>query len=141
MENEQLIEKNEEMEEIINPSDIIFDDEEDTDMPTPETEDYNAAHSNSDNDRLLKPSYKFVKLFEDCLGKLPYASVLKNQNNEQIKLLDLMRFVEAKTDQMTVGEMNTIISFLAQCPVEVIRPLMEIIEDQKRQPELWTLLN
>lgn len=141
MENEQLIEKNEEMEDIINPSDIIFDDEEDTDMPTPETEDYNADQSNSDNERLLKPSYKFVKLFEDCLGKLPYASVLKNQNNEQIKLLDLIRFVEAKTDQMTVGEMNTIISFLAQCPVEVIRPLMEIIEDQKRQPELWTLLN
>ena len=141
MENEQLIEKNEEMKDVINPSDIIFDDEEDTDMPTPETEDYNAEQSNSDNDRLLKPSYKFVKLFEDCLGKLPYASVLKNQNNEQIKLLDLMRFVEAKTDQMTVGEMNTIISFLAQCPVEVIRPLMEIIEDKKRQPELWTLLN
>lgn len=142
-ENEKLIESNAPVEEneLINPDDIIFTEDDDADMPTPDTEQYGAGPEGVDQNasRILKPTYKFMKLFEECLGKLPYAAILKNQKNEQIKLTDLMRFVEAKSEQMTVGEMNTIISFIAQCPTEFVRPLMDIIEDSKRQTELWSV--
>ena len=79
-----------------------------------------------------------MKLFEECLGKLPYSSVLKNANGDSLKLIDLMRFMEAKHDSITVKEMNTIIGFIANVQLEYIRPLMEIIENTQRQSELWT---
>ena len=62
-------------------------------MPLPETNDYNNG-KRADDDRVLVPTVKFIKLFEECLGKLPYSSILKNANNDQIKLVDLIKFVE-----------------------------------------------
>ena len=92
-----------------------------------------------DDDRVLLPTPKFYKLFNECLGKMPYASVLKNSNNDQIKLVDLIKFVEVKAGGLTVKEMNTIISFVAGCPLEFVRPFMEIVETAERQKELWVL--
>ena len=75
-----------------------------------------------------------------CLGKLPYATILKNSNNDQLKLTDLLKFIEAKPE-MTITEMNTIISFIATAPLDYIKPFMEIVESRERQPELWRLAN
>ena len=36
-------------------------------------------------------------------------------------------------------EMNTIISFVVGCPLEFVRPFMEIVETAERQKELWIL--
>lgn len=126
-------------EDVINPSDIIFDD--DTDMPVPETNNYqqNTDDSkNADGARILHTTLLFNTLFMNCMGKLPYASVLKNNNNEQIKLADLVKFIENKKSGMTVAEMNTIIGFIANCPFEHVRPLMDIITSND-QRELWTV--
>lgn len=119
-----------------NESPITAEDD-DSDMPLPETADYG---NKADENKVLLPTVKFYKLFNDCMGKLPYASILKNSANDQIKLVDLMRFVEAKTTAgLTVKEMNTIISFVATSPLEYVRPLMEIVETPNRQGELWQL--
>ena len=111
---------------------------EDLNMPLPETAEYKDQKQADDN-RVLLPTPKFYKLFNECLGKMPYASILKNSNNDQIKLVDLIKFVEVKTGGLTVKEMNTIISFVAGCPLEFVRPFMEIVESAERQKELWVL--
>jgi len=109
-------------------------------MPLPETAEYKEVRGNAEDNRLLAPTIKFYKLFEDCMGKLPYASILKNGNNDQIKLVDLIRFVESKNSTgITIKEMNTVISFVATAPLEYVRPLMEIIDSKERQQELWSL--
>ena len=122
------------------PSSILTNEfeDDDSDMPLPETADYKEPNQ-ADDDRVLLPTPKFYKLFNECLGKMPYASVLKNSNNDQIKLVDLIKFVEVKADGLTVKEMNTIISFVAGCPLEFVRPFMEIVETAERQKELWIL--
>ena len=122
------------------PSSILNEPEDDdSDMPLPETKEYgNPQQANLD--AILVPTIKFYELFNECLGKLPYATILKNQANDQIKLTDLFRYVESKTHEgLMVREMNTIISFIATAPFEFVRPLMEIIENPKRQVELWML--
>lgn len=125
--------------EILNQQNDQEDD--DSDMPLPETADYKQPNSyNELNERTLLPTAKFFKLFNDCLGKLPYATILKNSNNDQIKLIDLIRFIESKTsDGMKVKEMNTVMSFVATAPLEFVRPLMEIVDSKERQGELWQL--
>lgn len=124
------------------PSDIIFneDEDDDSDMPLPETANYDEPKKeNPDDNKILLPTQKFYKLFDTCMGKLPYSSVLKNSNNEQIKLIDLFRFIESKTSGITVKEMNTIISFVASSPLEFVRPFMELVENGESQRELWVL--
>lgn len=125
-------------EEMINPSDIIFDEADtDMDMPEPETANYDEQPAAEDT-RLLKPTPLFMQLFNDCLGKLPYATVLKNNTGDSLKLIDLFRFVEAKADAgISIKEMNTIISFIANSPLEVVRPFMEYVENQEKQTQLW----
>ena len=122
------------------PSDILNQNEEDddSDMPKPETADYGRANQN-DNRKLI-PTPKFYMLVGSCLGKLPYATILKNTNNDQIKLTDLLKFIESKPE-MTVTEMNTIISFIATTPLDYIKPFMELVESRDRQQELWRLAN
>lgn len=127
-------------EQLINPDDIIFDDGEA--MPVPESEDYNStnqAKQNVEQSKTLKPTAKFLKLFEECLGQLPYNAILTNANNEKIKLTSLFQFVEAKQAGMTVGDMNTLIGFIAPIEYKIINPLMSIIDVPERQRELWTL--
>ena len=68
------------------PSSILtkeFEDD-DSDMPLPETAEYKDPKQ-ADDDRVLLPTPKFYTLFNECLGKMPYSSVLKNSNNDQIK--------------------------------------------------------
>ena len=123
------------------PSEILNqqnnqEEDDDSDMPLPETAEY----KNPDEDKLLIPTPKFHKLFNECMGKLPYAAILKNANNDQIKLIDLVRFVEAKsTSGLSIKEMNTVISFVATSPLEFVRPFMEVVESRERQSELWQL--
>ena len=54
------------------PSSILtkeFEDD-DSDMPLPETADYKDPN-HADDDRVLLPTPKFYKLFNECLGKMP----------------------------------------------------------------------
>lgn len=127
-------------------SDEIFGDmSNDEDMPEPETADYGNAPQQADPNaadmnRGLVPTEKFMELFKSTVGQLPYSAILKSSTGS-IKLSDLYKFVEAKNEakNMTVGEMNTVINFIAGCPFEIVRPLMEIVENPARQVELWTL--
>ena len=84
--NKEEIKKEVELkdEEMINPEDIVFDEESDADMPTPETANYDEPKKEEDT-KILKPTFLFMKMFEECLGKMPYASILKNSNNDSIK--------------------------------------------------------
>lgn len=120
--------KQEEMDEMIDPNDIIIDD--DSDMPEPETKTY---------DKQIKLTDKFMTLFEDVMGKLPYASILKNAKGDQIKLIDLVKYIEAKREKISVEEMDKIVSFIANLEFKVARPLMELIENQETQKLLWTI--
>lgn len=124
-------------EEKIDPDKIVFDDCTDADMPQPETADY--SDKNDVNNKTLTLTVKGLKLFEECLGKLPYNTIFKSGDNKAIKLTDLMKFIETKSNGMLVKEMNTIISFIVTAPLDIIKPLMEIIEDNNRQSELWTV--
>lgn len=124
-------------ENLINPDDIIFDDN-DT-MPMPETDEYKQEEPEDNlQNKILKPSAKFLKLFEECIGQLPYNMILTNSNNEKIKLTSLFDFVDAKQTGMTVADMNAIIAFIAPIEYKIVKPLMSIIDDSKRQSELWT---
>ena len=124
-------------ENLINPDDIIFDDN-DT-MPMPETDEYKQEDPKDNlQNKILKPSAKFLKLFEECIGQLPYNMILTNSNNEKIKLASLFDFVDAKQTGMTVADMNAIIAFIAPIEYKIVKPLMSIIDDSKRQSELWT---
>lgn len=107
----------------------------DADMPEPDTKDYEA--DSSTNNIVLKPTWQFYKLFTKCTDRLPYASILQNSKGDKIKLIDLIHFVEAKETGMTVSEMDVVISFLANCKMEYVKDLMEVIENQELQGKLW----
>lgn len=113
----------------IEPDDIVMDD--DSDMPEPETKDY---------EKYIKCTQKFLDLFNGVVGKMPYASILRNSNGDSIKLIDLVKYVEAKKDKILVNEMDKIISFIANIEFKLARPLMELIEDQTRQSELFQII-
>ena len=116
--------------ELINSDNIIIEDD-DSDMPEPETKEYV---------QYIRCTDKFMELFMDTVGKLPYASVLKNNTGEQIKLISLVKYVETNKDKMTVNDMNRIISWIANLEFRVSRPLMEIIENSDQQKFLWELI-
>ena len=122
--------KQEEVDITIDPEDIVMDD--DSDMPEPETKTY---------DKQIKLTDKFMSLFEDVMGKLPYASILRNAKGDQIKLIDLVKYIEAKRNQISVEEMDKIVSFIANIEFKTARPLMELIENQETQKLLWTPVN
>jgi len=125
-----------EVNEKINPEDIVFEENADEEMPEPKTAQYN---DNEDQGGYVRLSYTFMQLFTECLGKLPYASTLTN-GNDSIKLINLVKFVEAKQTRIGIKELNTILNFVGNCPLETVRPLMEIVEDKSRQTTLWEIL-
>jgi hypothetical protein len=110
----------------IAPEEIITDD--DSDMPQPETKVYK---------KYLRVTDKFMRLFGKCVGSLPYDSVIRNKEGGTYRLIDFVRFIENHKDKMAVDDMNVAISYIAQMDFSKARPLMEIIEDKSRQPELW----
>lgn len=110
----------------IAPEEIITDD--DSDMPQPETKVYK---------KYLRVTDKFMRLFGKCVGGLPYDSVIRNKEGGTYRLIDFVRFIENHKDKMAVDDMNVAISYIAQMDFSKARPLMEIIEDKSRQPELW----
>lgn len=112
--------------ENIDPKAIVMDD--DADMPVPETKDY---------EQRVKLTDKFIQLYGESVGTMKYATVLKNTQGNQIKLIDLTKFIEAKRDNMTLPELNTVVSFIANAEFRYVRPLMEYIESKEQQAELW----
>lgn len=120
-----------EITEDIDPADIIMDD--DFDMPQPETKTY---------EQILKVTPKFISLFAEAVGPLPYATTLKNNQGNAIKLIDLVKFVEAKQETgFTATELNTVLTFIATAEFKYVRPLMEVVENKQAQAELWTIAN
>lgn len=128
--NIQEAEIQEELDKSIDPDMIVMDD--DSDMPEPETKSY---------EKSLKCTQKFMQLFYDSIGELPYATILKNSNGDQIKLIDLVKYVESKKDKIAVNEMDKIIGFIANLGFKYSRHLMEVVEDQKQQHILWTVID
>lgn len=127
-ENEKV--KNDEMDVTIDPEDIVLDD--DSDMPEPETKTY---------EKQIKLTDRFMTLFEDVVGKLPYASILRNAKGDQIKLIDLVKYIEVKKNKISVEEMDKIVSFIANIEFKIARPLMELIENPETQKMLWEQIN
>ena len=115
-----------ELENTINPEMIVMDD--DSDMPEPETKTY---------DNLIRCTAKFMQLFNQVVGELPYATILKNSTGDQLKLIDLVKYVETKKDRMPITEMDKIVAFIANLGFKYSRPLMEVIEDSNGQRTLW----
>ena len=105
---------------------------DDSDMPEPETKSY---------DPYIKCTDRFMTLFMDTMGRLPYASVLKNNQGEQIKLISLVKFMETHANKISVNDMNHIVSFISGLEFRYSRQLMEEIEDPEKQKELWVLVN
>ena len=130
MKEEELKNKEEELDITIDPEEIVMDD--DSDMPEPETKVY---------EKVVRLTDKFMVLFSDVTGKLPYASILHNAKGDSIKLIDLVKYIEAKRQRISVEEMDKIISFIANIEFKIARPLMELIEDQKNQKILWEQVN
>ena len=127
-ENEKV--KDNEMDVTIDPEDIVLDD--DSDMPEPETKTY---------EKQIKLTDRFMTLFEDVVGKLPYASILRNAKGDQIKLIDLVKYIEVKKNKISVEEMDKIVSFIANIEFKIARPLMELIENPETQKMLWEQIN
>ena len=79
---------------------IVMDD--DSDMPEPETKTY---------DNLIRCTAKFMQLFNQVVGELPYATILKNSNGDQLKLIDLVKYVETKKDRIERNNSYLILLF------------------------------
>lgn len=126
MKDNKVKEDVKQLDNTIDPEDIVMDD--DSDMPEPETKSY---------EKLIKCTPKFMFLFHEAVDTLPYATIMKNSSGDQIKLIDLVKYVEQKSDRMPVEEMDKIVSFIANLDFKHARPLMEIIEDAKKQSILW----
>lgn len=121
-----------ELDKSIDPEDIIIEDD-DSDMPTPESKVY-------DTKKYVKCTETFMKLFNNTVGVLPYATILKNQDGDQIKLIDVVKYVETKKDCIALDEMNRIVSFIANLEFKYARPLMEVIENKSMHKDLWELV-
>ncbi len=115
-----------ELSNTIDPEMIVMDD--DSAMPEPETKSYGD---------LIRCTPKFMKLFNDVVGHLPYASILSNSNGDQIKLIDMVKYVEARKDSFPASEMDKIISFISNLEFKYARPLMEVIENKEGQRTLY----
>ena len=83
--------KSAKLDNTIDPEMIVMDD--DSDMPEPETKSY---------EKLITCTNKFMQLFHETVDTLPYATILKNSNNDQIKLIDLVKYIEQKYDRMPI---------------------------------------
>ena len=121
-------EKKEDLKKTIAPEQIVMDD--DSDMPKPETKVYK---------KYLKVSDKFMRLFGQCVGSLPYETVIRNREGGTYRLIDFVRFMEQHKAKMAVEDMNIAISYIANMEFSKVRPLMEIIEAKERQHELWNV--
>jgi uncharacterized protein YfaA (DUF2138 family) len=126
------------LKETISPDDVIVDEEtedvedDDTEMPQPQTKIYK---------KYLKCSDVFMNLFHKSLGTLPYNTILVNTDNSKMRLIDFMRYMESKKDKISIEDMNIVISYISQLDFEHARPIMEIIEDKNRQNILWSIFD
>lgn len=102
---------------------------DDTDMPAPQTSEYKT---------MFKLTQTFMNLLNQSVGTMPYSTILTNSNNEKIKLIDLIRFIEAKQNAINVDELNTVVGFIASAQFKYVRPLMEVVENAESQKSLWT---
>lgn len=124
--NNENINTESEIENTIDPEMIVMDD--DSDMPEPESKSY---------ENYVRCTPKFMQLFNQVIGELPYATILKNGAGDQIKLIDLVKYVEQKHDKMPITEVDKIVAFIANLGFKYSRPLMEVIESADGQRTLW----
>lgn len=110
----------------------------DEDMPVPETKDYTEGLRELQIKFKLEP--KFNKMFNNAFLSMPYTTILTNTEGDQIKLIDLIRYVESRP-VMTQEELETVVGFIASGPIRNVRDLMLIIENTENQNQLWTLVH
>lgn len=103
----------------------------DEDMPEPKTKSY---------DQYLVLSDTFMNLVQTCFGNMPYNSVFHNNIGQQMKMSDLMTYLDKNRLHCGINEMNQCITFMASAPYNKVKPLMEYIEDNKKQEELWKIV-
>lgn len=135
-------EVNKELEESIDPDQIIVDNapvdntDDDSDMPEPETKNY-------DTRKFIACTDRFMTLFNEVVGELPFSTILKRQVNEkteQIKLINLVNYVEQHKNKIELDEMNKILSFLGTISFKYARPLMEVIDDPAQHKTLFKVI-
>jgi len=117
----------------------VFDENEvpsDEDMPEPETKQYDDP-----NKRVLTPTPKFYQLFYKIMCAMPANTILTNDNKQQITLPKLVNFVDSIIDAgqetMTVQDMNTILGFILNCPLNKVQEFADLV--QTNQGKLWRL--
>ena len=103
---------------------------DDADMPEPATREIKT---------FLKLSDKFFEYLGNTVGRLSYNYILEGPGVGRIKLADLIKFLETNRDKLTVNEVNTACSFIACAPYNLVRPMMEVIESQEHQGEMWSI--
>lgn len=132
---------------------IRMQESDDSDMPEPSTYQYN-DRANASNEQknvnldslnkakmYVNVTNKFIKLFYECMGKMPYSSVITAGDNK-ISLVKLFNYIEKHNSmKYSIMELELIIGYIRVCPYEHVAPLMEIIEDKTRQAEIWSPAN
>lgn len=117
---------------MIQPEDIVVNaptpaQDDDSDMPQPETKQYKV---------FLKLTPKFMQLLGQSVNSLPYRTVLINTQGKQMALPKLVHFVEQNCEKIARDDMNFILSFFDNLAFGHARPLMDAISSGQQQ-ELW----
>ena len=117
---------------MIQPEDIVVNapvppQDDDSDMPKPETKQYKVY---------LKLTPKFMQLFGQSVNSLPYRTVLTNTQGKQMALPKMVQFIEQHREKIGREDMNFILSFLDNLAFVHARPLMDAVSGGQQQ-ELW----
>lgn len=117
---------------MIQPEDIVVNaptpaQDDDSDMPQPETKQYKV---------FLKLTPKFMQLFGQSVNSLPYRTVLTSTQGKQMALPKLVQFVEQNREKIARDDMNFILSFFDNLAFGHARPLMDAVSGGQQQ-ELW----
>ena len=122
---------NEELLETIRPENISIEDN-DSDMPAPETKVYK---------KYMKLNDTFMSLFYECINPLPYKTVLTNGNGNTMALAAFVNFVEQNRNKILVEDMNLLISYIDNMPFRNARNIMGHIKDKEKQARLWEIFD
>ena len=115
----------------------------DDDMPKQRTKDYNAeakaAQQPDQTDlthQFMKLKPKFLEKLNESIGTMPFNTILGDAQH-YVRLSQLMEFVEANKNKISVAELNSVIQFIAYAPFNSVHMLMIDLMNPARQPEYW----
>lgn len=115
----------------------------DDDMPKQRTKDYNAeakvAQQTDQPDlthQFMKLKPKFLEKLNETIGTMPFNTILGDAQH-YVRLSQLMEFVEANKNKISVAELNSVIQFIAYAPFNNVHMLMIDLMNPARQPEYW----